>query len=77
MVLLRNDAVMDDAQLMTIWQQSRRINRPTPLANSLDALTGQLKKRLYGPWVLPAFPLATVVCKSTWGRRAALSAYRA
>jgi len=36
---------MDDAQLMTIWQQRRRINRATPLAHSLDALTGKLKKR--------------------------------
>ena len=36
---------MDDAQLMTIWKQRRRINRATPLAHSLDALTSKLKKR--------------------------------
>ena len=36
---------MDDAQLMTIWQQRQRPNLATPLAHSLDALTGKLKKR--------------------------------
>jgi len=36
---------MDDAQLMTIWQQRRWIPRAAPLAHSLDALTSKLKKR--------------------------------